>query len=238
MTPYRQIIFQTVLRSGQLEGADNATLEASYIGALASVLDGAEVPQSALKDIVLMIESELAHIIASDKQNPYRNELYGRSSNIATKELIPTVSSASKDFIGICDSIMDASNDTPLTEKPIQVIRDAGQTFFNTELYHFHLSGQRAEHTRTNVYFEGCVWDRTTQSTAYDALGDSPLPQPLSNTWVAGICANLAQYSGWFQGESNYYLNIYQNGLAMLKNRELGSPSLPDQTATANAVTN
>jgi hypothetical protein len=238
MTPYRSIIFQVALRSGQLEGADNATLEAAYTGAIASVLDGGEVPQSAFKDIVLMIEAEIAHIVASDKQNPYRNELYGRSGNLATNALIPTVSNASKEFIGMFDSINDTTDHTPLTEKPIQVVRDAAESFFNIELYHYHLSGQRIQHTRTNVYFEGCMWDRDTQETEYDALGDSPLPIVIAPTWIAGICANLTQYSGWFLTEAGYYQGIYQNGIAMLKNRELGAPVLPSQTANAEAVTN
>jgi len=227
---YKNIIAATALKSSQLEGTNQATLETNYA---ARTLDGGEIPALAFQDTILAIEKELVSIVASDNQNPYRRLLYGVSGSLGDKDLLPTVSTGSVEFIGVYGGVFDASDNTMLTEQPVQVIEDLSNSFFdNTEFYNFAFSGGRIRHTRAAVYIEGCIWSLTTQTTAYGTVGGtSPLPQSLENTWVAGVLANLTQESGWMVNEASYYAQVYANGIQMLKMRDLGSPFMPSNTA-------
>lgn len=232
--PYPQVRVQVALRSGQLIGTDQATLEAAYSGAWATALDGSEVPLTAIRDSILAVEKELAHAIGSNANHPYRDSLYGISSNLADNALIPTVDASSKAFIGLFSGVVDATSSYPLTEMPVQVIEDLASAFFaDTEFYHYCFIGNRIRHTRANVKIAGCVWDRTTQLAAYAANGNSPLPQVLENTLIAGTLVNLVQASGWFINEAGYYAQLYQSGIAMLSSGAVTAPSLPDNTANA-----
>lgn len=236
---YPKIQFQCALRSGQLEGYDSATLETAYTGTWASVLDGAEIPVSAFRDTILAVEKELAHIIASDKQQPYRGDLYGRSDALLNNAQIPTTDNASLEFIGVFSGVIDGTDLKPLTEMPVQTIEDLTSSFFDdTEFYHFAFIGERIRHTRATVFLEGCSWSYGTQLALYNAAGSSPLPQMLENTWIAGVLASLPQSANWFNAEGQMYAQIYQNGIQMLKMREMSAPILPDNTANAAPAKN
>lgn len=234
--PYKKIQVQTALRSGQLVGTDAATLEANYTAAWAtSSLDGSEVPFSAIRDNILAVEKELAHIIASDKQQPYRQHLYGRSNAVANNALIPLVSNANIEFIGSFSGVVDGSSLKPLIEQPLQTIEDLSASFFDAgNFYYYAFSGERILHTRSTAILEGCCWSLTTQTTQYNTLnGTSPLPQMLENTWIAGVLANLPQEADWYANEGQYYAQVYQNGIQMLKMRDLSAPQLPDYRTSA-----
>lgn len=238
---YKKIQMQAALRSGELVGTDAATLEAAYAAAWTSAsLDGGIIPVSGFADTILAVEKEIAHVIASDTQQPYRQHLYGRSAALANNAQILLVDNANKAFIGVFSGVIDAVDLKPLTEMPVQTIDDLSADFFsNSEFYHFAFTGQRIRHTRTTVFLEGCSWDYATQLAAYSAVnGASPLPQTLENTWIAGVLAQLPQTAGWFASEGQMYQGVYDRGLQMLKARDLSAPILPDKTAHANAVVN
>lgn len=223
---YSKITSAVALTSSQLAGTDQATLEASY---LAKTLDGSEIPATAFKDKILAIEKELVGVISSDNQHPYRSDFYGVSGVLADKSLLPTESIGGVEFIGVFGGVFDSDDDTVLTEQPVQIIEDLSAPFFaDTEFYHFAFTGSRIRHTRPSVYLEGCIWSLADQTALY-ATGDSPLPQSLENTWIAGVLANLAQASGWFVNEAGYYAQVYANGIQMLKMRSLDA--LPSNIA-------
>lgn len=217
---YSIIQREAALRTAQLIGTDQATLEAAYAGAWASALDGAEIPLSSIKNQILNIESEIAHIIASDTSHPYRTYIYGRSATLANLDNTPTVDNGSNPFIGVFDSCSDETTDRPLTLMPTETLTDYGNAFFDdTELWNYAIVGNTIQHTRPNgAYLQGCVWNRTTQATAYDATGNSPLPPTLSNTWIAGVLANIVQV-GWTDGAqaAGTYRGLYQQGIEILR---------------------
>lgn len=234
--PYSQLQFECALRTGQLIGTSQATLQSAYTGAWASALDGAEIPKASFKANLLAVERELAHIIGSDAQHPYRSMIYGKSSNLANLADTPTTDSNGYEFIGVFDSVTDATDFTPLTLQPTQTLADESNAFFDdVELYNFNITGNKIRHTRAAVYLEGCVWSYSIQSAAYDADGNSPLPQMLVNTWIAGYMATTPQI-GWVDGSGTQvnYNSLYQQGIAILKARGEGMPNLP--LASQNAV--
>lgn len=232
---YLTIKRQSALKLAQIIGADQATLQTAYAGAWASALDGAEIPLGAFKDQILMTEKELAHIIGADASHPYRSFLYGRSEALANLASTPTLDNQGFEFVGVFDSVADEETSVPLTLQPTQTLADVANSFFDdTSLFYYNVTGNQIRHTRDFAYFQGCVWDLTTQAAAYDADGNSPLPEMLANTWVAGVCASSMQV-GWTDQANAVanYAQVYQQGIQMLR---IGAGSGLPLTAQANPV--
>lgn len=218
MITYLRIKRASALRLAQIIGYDQNSLETAYAGSWASMLDGAEIPLTGFKDAILAVEKELAQDIGNNAQHPARSFLYGRSANLADLASTPTVDNASKEFVGIFDSCADATSSKPCTWMPTQVITDLvdnAPTYFGSNFYYYNITGNFIRHTRTNVFLQGCVWDYTTQSTAYDnASGTSPLPQALETVWLDGVAARAAQV-GWVEDKTGYYAQMYAQGREM-----------------------
>lgn len=235
---YSQVQFECALRTGQIIGTSQSTLEAAYTGNWSAALDGAEIPISSFKTNLLNCEREIAHIIGSDQQHPYRSMLYGRSANIANLGSSPTVDNNGYEFVGVFDAVRDADNLHLMTFQPSQTIDDISDAFFSDiQIYNYNLSGNYVQFppTTDNVFFEGCVWDYDVQSAAYDNAGSSPLPQMAANTMIAAYMATTAQI-GWVDasGTQVNYNQLYQQGIAILKARGDGKLNLP--LVSQNAV--
>lgn len=233
---YLRVKRQAALRLAQVSGYDANSLETNYAGSWATMLDGAEIPLTGFKDAILAVEKELAQDIGNNAQHPARSFLYGRSANLADLASTPTVDNASKEFVGIFDSCADATSSKPCTWMPTQVITDLidnAQTYFGSNFYYYNINGNFIRHTRTNVFLQGCVWDYTTQSTAYDnASGTSPLPQALETVWLDGVAARAAQV-GWVEDKTGYYAQMYAQGREMFSSATGGNIPL---ASAANVV--
>jgi hypothetical protein len=236
----KRVAVQVALRTLQLTGSDQATLEASYVTAnLATVMDGADVPYTALRDAVVAIEAELAEIIANDKQNPYRSLLLGRSEDLTTGEDVPVVSDGGLRFIGTFSQVNDSTDHLPLTEGSMQEITRYLRGSYTTSIRKYKLTASRFYHTRSIAYIEGCVWSR---SQAVDRLVTgstslSPIPTSLEGTWVARCIEFLVQ-EGWLAAEASFYAGFAREGIALLKGRSLDLPILPTMEATSNPISN
>lgn len=226
---YSIIRGECFLRSAQIIGTSQATLEAAYTGDAAAALDGSEVPLSSFKAQILNIESELAHIIASDASHPYRTYLYGVSAALANLAATPDFDADNNPFIGVFDAVVDGTSGQPLTLQPTQTVLDERNSFFSDiALYNYVIVGNTIQHTRTTAKLQGCVWNRATREAAYDDDGNSPLPPILANTWTAGVMANLPQV-GWTDGAgvAGIYNSIYQQGIQILREGKGSQVNLP-----------
>ena len=222
---YLTVKRQSALRLSQMIGADQATLEAAYAGAWASALDGAEIPKSGFKDLILMVAKELAQIIGNNASHPARTFLYGRSANLSNLASTPSTDNNGYEFVGVFDSCVDSSTAIPCTWMPTETIADEADSFFSdTDLYNYNIHGNHIRHTRPSVYLEGCVWDMTTQSSLYDADGDCPLPEVCANILVNGVCANAGQV-GWSDNAQQIgnAQALYQQGIQLLMGGMQGS---------------
>jgi hypothetical protein len=233
---YNIIQREVALRSAQIEGTSQSTLETAYTGAWAGSLDGAEINESSFKEQILNVESEIAHIIASDVSHPYRTYIYGISAALSNLGSTPTLDGSSNPFIGMFDSCVDGTTGQPLTVQPTETLFDYEDSFFNNaDLYNYCIVGNTIQHTRTTAKLQGCVWNRATQDALYDSGGDSPLPPILANTWIAGVMGNLGQI-GWegSSGVIGMYSNLYQQGIQILRIGSGGQVNLP--LASQNTV--
>lgn len=224
---YQNIKREVALRLAQMRGSTQQQLESAYTDAdFGNSLDGAEIPESSIKTVVLNIEKEMAQVIGNNPTHPARSLLYGRSSNLSNLASTPTVDINGYEFVGVFDSVADSSTNAPLTLVPTQTLADYENSFFdNVELFNYNLTGNQLRHTRSNAYLQGCVWDYATQSTEYDADGDSPLPEACANMHVNGVIANSVQV-GWSDNANVASIagQLYQQGYQMLLT---GLPSTP-----------
>lgn len=236
----KRVLAQTALRILHLEGTAQDALETAYTTAdLSTVLDGAEVPYSAMRDAVLAVEAELAEVIANDKQNPYRSLLYGRSDDLPSGSEIPIDDDGSVRFIGIFSQVNDSATGQPLTEQPVQVVRRYLRGSYKTAIYNYAMLAGSIIHTRPSVYLEGCVWSRPQALARMDtdSIQLSPLPDSLESTWVARTIAYLAQ-EGWLSELGGYYAGFADNGIQRLRGRNTDLPVLPTAAATAEPAAN
>src|SRR6476659_10708540 len=117
---YLPVKQMAALRLAQIKGSDQATLDAAFAGSWATALDGAEIPITAFKLQILMIEKEIAQVIGNNAAHPARTFLYGRSVDLANLAETPSVDNTGKEFVGIFDSCADSSTSAPLTWAPRQ----------------------------------------------------------------------------------------------------------------------
>lgn len=192
------------------------------------MLDGAEIPKTAFKDMILATEKELAQDIGNNPQHPARTLLYAQSATLNDLDSTPAVDEDGYEFVGVFDSCSDASDNRPCTYQPTQVIADivdnANSFFGATNFYYYNITGNYIRTTRSSVVLQGCSWDYTTQSTAYDADGNSPLPEALETVLADGVAMRAAQV-GWVDGDkASYFANLYQQGRQMFM---AGTPNVP-----------
>lgn len=202
----QRIAIQVAMRGNQLPGEDQATYDAAYTDGLAA-LDGTEWPKSAIIDAVLMAEAEIADMIGKNTASPYRLDLYGRSSSLASGANIPSTDDEDTPFIGVFSQINDQTDNLPLTVQPIQVVRRWLRGNYKTEIYYYAEHGARCYHTRTKVYYEGCVWSRDDAYRRITAVGThdlSPIPDGLEGGWIAIALTKLV-VEGFFLTEAGYY---------------------------------
>jgi len=234
---YSTIRREVALRSAQLSGTDQDSLETAYTTAIfADSLDGAEVPATSIKNQVISIEMELCHIIGSDASHPYRTFLYAKSADLANLDSTPAFDENGAPFIGVFDSCADSATDRPLTLMPTETLTDYENDFFSdTALWNYCIVGNTIQHTRPLAYLQGCSRATDDADADYDSDGESPLPQMLADVWISGVLANLGQV-GWTDQASAVamYGELYQQGIQMLRMGSSGM-NLP-LAAQANPV--
>ena len=231
-----------MLRANQMKDATNAAArEALYAGAIANAVDGMEIPLSALKQSVLASEKRIADIVGRTKNPILRRALYAVSANIASGDQLPyQPTGAVGEFVGNFAAVIDAADNRPLTEKTKQeVLRriDNVGDFYKLPAYHYCIEDTRIFHTRENVKVEGCAWDYAAQSAAYDAAGNSPLPEHLEIFWIADVLAHLAQ-ENWFVNDAQVFSQIAARCEQMLLQGVIPQAVLPDSTVNENPILN
>lgn len=223
----KRVLAQVAIRSQQIAGTSQAALEANYNTAnLATVLDGGDIPYSAMRDTVLAAEAELAEIIANDIAHPYRDLLAGRSADLESGDPVPTTSNGGIEFIGVFSGANDSDDDLPLIPGPMQEILRFQRTTpsrYTTDIRKYRIENGYLYHTREEAYLNGCVFSRAAALARFSSTDESPLPASLEATWIARSIELLAS-EGWLIAEGQYYAQVSATGIEKLKMRD---PNLP-----------
>jgi hypothetical protein len=198
---YQQLLHDVGLRMNALVGTQVATLAASYNTAVltAAQFKSADFPFNSFRDAILMAEGQFAWAISETGNSPLRGNISIPTGSMAHASQIPSTIGTVK-RIGVLGNIRDADDNTPCTEKPLDVIlrrvRNANGHYV-TPVYHYKIDSDRIFHTRTNVTADACIWSRTAQATIFDANGNMLLPDILELPIVALAIALLVKNTSY-----------------------------------------
>lgn len=241
--PYLNIARAVALKTGQFaDAADAAAFETIYTTALATALDGFELPLSELKRLILASEKKIAAVCCRQSNPVLKIGMADKSASLLSGAAIPSIDDDTDEWIGAFDGVYDTTTHQPLTEKPKQAIFRYNRRIAASELrlvpFHYCFDGGFIFHTRSGgAYIGGYGWDYAAQVTAYGASGNSPLAQECEDWWIADCLANAAQ-EGWFTQEAQGYFQIAQAAAEAAEKGVVPTRFLPDTTASIEEVKN
>jgi hypothetical protein len=218
--PYSVVLRETAIRANAIVGPIPSTLETNYV---VSPLTTTQVQSSifsftAIKDAVLNAEERLAWAIADTADHPWRTYMSLVTSDLANAAILPATSSGSVPIIGVWGAVVDSTSAFPCSQMPLDQVRRRAinaNTQFKCPVYWYNITGNRIEHTRTNVKVEVCGYSRSTQSTTFDANGNILLPDALEYAYVCGAVSMLVRDDEWKE-QSQIYASYFNNALTQI----------------------
>lgn len=236
---YQKLGKAIALRSNQLrDGVDAAALEADYSAAdLDDIMDGADVPYTALKTDIINVEAAIAAMIGISSNTVLRSSLM-LEADVDSGEPLRTNVGAKK-FYGKFDGVFDADTDMPLKftdqETVERRITNPGG-FFKVKQNIYAFVGTKIIYFCSSGYavIRGVGWSRAVAEAAFDAEGDSVMHDSLFLLWQNMALGNLAQEK-FFMEAAGFY-----NSLAEKNARDVGlafNPSAITEAVTTNKET-
>lgn len=243
MTTYQNLLHSVALRTNALVGSQVAELEATYSTAVLTSTNfkSANWPFSSFVDAILMAEEDFANAIPGN--HPWRTVSgYGGTVTVplASGATIPAVNAAGKQVVGPRGTIFDASDSTPLTEMPLDVItrrvRNANSHYV-TPVYFFNIQDQKIYHTRGTVLIEVCIYDRATQLAAFNANSAMLLPDPVEPGIVARALSIMFR-DGLYDSQAAEYRKYSDDALSAIRSGYTSIPgkSIPVPITTQRAA--
>jgi hypothetical protein len=238
-TPWHDLLADTAIRINALIGTAAGALETTF---LVRPLTSANFQSTVfsftdVKYALINAEEKLAHAIASTSGHPWRATpvFAGVTASIANEAALPAVSSiGAGQIIGELGSVHDATDGTVCTEKPLAVIRrrvrNAASFPTGSNIYHYHIDGNRIYHTRTNVVIDVCVYNRATQLAALTGNADILLPDVLGEAYVCGAVSYLVR-DDEFTGQAELYRAYFNDTLSMIRGGFTEVPAKPKLAA-------
>lgn len=229
--PYHDLIAASALRTNALIGAKAAPLETTYN---TRPLSAANFQSSIFpfSDYIAQTASavqKLSQSIADVRDHPWRRNLAGRTTNLASGATIPAVNNAGASIIGVYGNVIDGSDGQVLSEQPDETIRRRLLTpsVWKIPVYHFSLTGDSILHTRTTAYLEVCVLDYGALITAIGANDDMTLPDVLAEAVICGTVALMVR-DDEFTTQAEVYATYFSTTLAAIRG---GATNLPVKEA-------
>lgn len=246
---YRTVFRQVALRVNALVGTDTAGIETSYIDTTLTSgtdIDSVIFPYTSIKDALLSAEEEIVACIAGQTDHPYRAFFHNVSGNLANGAVLPTVdgSGQTNPVVGVPGTARDTTDSIVCTAQPLSVIKNIRRnsgSFLISDYYYYNITGNRINHTRTNVILDLCVYNRATQETALTAslantTGNSVLPDALEFMLMCGSVSRLVR-DDEFGSQASIYRNYFESAKSSLLNGNVAVPSAPaGLTTTASGA--
>lgn len=185
---YHNLLRQIAYNTKALRGERTQDLATSY----AVPLTPAELAQSThplqvLADALLRAEEEFVGVIASTGNHPWRAAIRAFTAALLDRATVPAVDSANRSIVGTYGAVLDADDNTPLTEMPLALIdrrvRNSNAHYL-IPVYWYKFDGGAIRHTRPNVLLEVCSYNRAAQAAAIAANNPMLLPDILEMALV------------------------------------------------------
>lgn len=232
---------QVAARLNAIEGAQSSTAESNYATnpITSTQIDSARFPFTMISDACLQAEAMIAQAIANTANHPWRRLIAGTTSNIAHEGALPSTSSGGLPILGALGNVRDATDGTPCTEKPLEIITmrvENPGSFWTLPVYFYKIDDGRVFHTRTNVVIDCCIYDGAAARSDLEANGNIKFPDTAVPAYVAGALASALKDEE-FVTQAQYYqqvfdtmLQVYAGGLTSLTNKFQPSPQTGSQT--------
>jgi hypothetical protein len=209
---YQSAVNQAANLLGKIVGNDPATAEANFLLPLNTArTTGPDFTPSAFQMACENTIADIIQTICETRFHPERADYSEDTDELASGDLLPSVSASAKPLIGIMGMVRDKDTGLPLKEVAIDrvmsEVRFANSIYKDADLYHFaiHVGANTIEHTRDKVIIE---WPAMTRPS-FVANNPVPLRDWHERGVVAGILTFLApkedMYSGLFNAESGLY---------------------------------
>ena len=252
---YVNLAKSIALRANQLGDTTSAVdFNTNYRdGDLQTIMQGLEVPFSALREDILATEAEVAVMIANSSVTPLRRKIFG-DAVIVSGDDVPSADDGNLGpFIGKPEGVFNKATDNPLQlmdkQTVLRRIRNSGK-FFRITHDIYCIEGTKiffacaAKNAVCNcgctpaspcqsgeALYRGCAWSRSRAETAFTAKGESILPIEVGLLWRNMVLANISQ-ENWFTGEAQNF-----GAFAQQSARTLGlepDPSMMNDVVATN----
>jgi hypothetical protein len=226
--PYSILIRNVAVRINALTGATlPAELETAFTATMnaANVQESAVFPFSAIRDAVLLSEQKLAQTIAETRDHAWRAKLISQTDTLASNATLPAFDENGLSIIGVYGDVFDSTDETVLSEQPLETIRRRLRTpaLWKIPVYHYAMAGDSIVHTRTLVRIEVCVWDYLNQQSAIENNDDMLLPDVLEEAIICGAITMLVRDDEWL-AQGSQYASYFTESLAAIRG---GKTELP-----------
>lgn len=232
---YQHILHDVAIRLSALSGTSVFDINATYnIANLASTnFKSADWPFGSFRDSILMAVGDFVWAIADTGGHPWRAGFPAVTAPVATGVDMPSIATNNKEIVGVWGAVYDSTDNTPLTEQPLEVIRRANQSTWRTyPLYYFKFDGNRIHHTRPFVEVECCTFSLADQITLWNANGFVPLPSVLRLALGARALALMTKDGAW-ESQARIYADYADAALARIR---MGLTTLPAKTLPSPTV--
>lgn len=227
--PYDILTRNVAVRINALTDAtDPAALETAYVITPLTATDVQEssiFPFSAIQDSILLAEQKLAQTIAETKDHAWRAKLISQTDTLASNATLPAEDENGLSIIGLYGDVFDSTDETVLSEQPLEVIRRRLRTpaLWKIPVFHYAMTGDSIVHTRTLVRIEVCVWDYLNQQAAIEANDDMLLPDVLEEAIICGAIAMLCRDDEWLT-QAGVYATYFTDTLAAIRGGKTETP--------------
>lgn len=234
---WQHLLHDTALRMSALVGSLKTDITTTYDTAVLTNANfkSAAWPFNSFRDALVMAVSDFSWAIADTGGHPWRPHVGASiTAGLATGVQMPSVAINTKDIIGVFGAVFDSSDNHPLTEQPLDVVRRANQesTWRTYPVYWFKIDGGFIYHTRPFVEVECCTLSQADLLTGFLANTPIPLPDVLRPALMARAVSVLTkdqafiEQAATFRTYSDEALNRIRSGLITLPNKTLPTPTV------------
>lgn len=194
-----------------------------------------DFPLATIQDAIVNAVTEIVRTIAETPRHPERADFRDVSSALGNRATVPQSGQGGTPFIGRFGRVYDSSNAKSLLPAPLDDVRSfnefASTIYSGFQPYWYAWNGAAIEHTRTNVFLEGCVWARPTYTTGNDV----PLRDYHERALIHGAIVHLAGREAMYQQLFNDSKAIWDEHLTMI--RAIGNAELTTDAQGAPSTT-
>lgn len=226
---YQDLLHDVAVRLSALIGSSVINANLTYDSPIltSTSFKSIDWPFGSFRDSIIMAVADISWAIADTGGHPWRASMGSTTGPRAQGTTLPILAINNREIIGVWGTVFDATDNTILTEQPLEVIRRLNQETWRTyPLYYFKIDGGRIEHTREFVNIECCIYSQADQLSIWNSTGLVSLPGVLRPVIVARALSLMTKDGAWAE-QARTYSDYADTALARIR---AGFTTLPSKT--------